>query len=72
MLWNWTMDVGLGEPVVVNGVAYLGAGDQIYAIGFPPAWRPVSEPLPVLPLVAAVSVVVVCAGLLVYLKKRSR
>jgi outer membrane protein assembly factor BamB len=72
MLWNWTMGVGLGEPVVVNGVAYLGAGDQIYAIGFPPAWRPESEPFPVLPLVAAVSIIVVCAGLLFYFKKRSR
>jgi outer membrane protein assembly factor BamB len=72
ILWNWTLDVWLGEPVVVNGVAYLGAGDQIYAIGFPPAWRPESEPFPVLPLVAAVSIVVVCAGLLVYFKKRSR
>jgi hypothetical protein len=34
--------------------------------------EPETKPFPVLPLVAAVSIVVVCAGLLVYFKKRSR
>ncbi len=83
-LWNYTLgswatkgrflNLGyrLGEPVVVNGVAYLSVGYQIYAIGLPPVSTSTIESFPVMPIAATViAVIIVGIGLFFFLMRKN-
>jgi outer membrane protein assembly factor BamB len=71
ILWNYSIGFWFSSPVLVNGVAYVGAKDsQVYAITFPAI--PPKEPFPTVPVavVSGASAIVVAACLLIYFKKK--
>ena len=72
ILWNYTMNdwVCFSSPVVVNSVAYVSSGGQVYAIAVPSP--PSDDPFPTFLVVAIIAIMVAMAvaGLLLYFKKR--
>ena len=61
-LWNYTTSGYAGDPVVVNGVVYVGGGDKVYALG---ALSASPKTLPVLIGVLVVVIIVVAVVLIV-------
>ncbi len=71
-LWNYTTSGAVDSPVVVNGVLYVGGGDNVYALRVSPATSPSPKPSNILPVIigAVVAVLIVATVVLLIFQKR--
>jgi outer membrane protein assembly factor BamB len=71
-LWNYSTGGSVGSPVVVNGILYVGGGNNVYALRVSSASSPSPKLSRTLPIVVGGTVAVVIVAMAVFLMFRKR